>query len=31
MQGLSAGFEHFLGQRRRNRDAMGVPQDELFI
>jgi methyl-accepting chemotaxis protein len=31
MQGLSAGFEHFLGQRRRNRDAMGVQQDELFI
>jgi hypothetical protein len=30
MQGLSAGFEHFLGQRRRNRN-MGVPQDELFI
>jgi hypothetical protein len=31
MQGLSAGFEHFLGQRRRSRDNMGVPQDELFI
>ena len=31
MQGVSAGFEHFLGQRRRNRDNMGVPQDELFI
>jgi methyl-accepting chemotaxis protein len=31
MQGLSAGFEHFLGQRRRNRNNMGVPQDELFI
>jgi hypothetical protein len=31
MQGLSAGFEHLLGQRRRNRDNMSVPQDELFI
>jgi methyl-accepting chemotaxis protein len=31
MQGLSAGFEHFLGQRRRSRNNMGVPQDELFI
>jgi methyl-accepting chemotaxis protein len=30
MQGLSAGFEHLLGNRRR-RDNMGVPQDELFI
>lgn len=32
MQGVSAGLEYFLGQkRRRNRDGMGVPQDELFI
>lgn len=32
MQGVSAGVEYFLGQkRRRPRDGMGVPQDELFI
>ncbi len=31
MQGLSAGFETFLGQRRRSRSDLGVPQDELFI
>jgi len=31
MQGLSAGVETFLGQRRRPRTDMGVPQDELFI
>lgn len=31
MQGLSAGFETFLGQRRRPRSDLGVPQDELFI
>jgi hypothetical protein len=32
MQGVSAGLEFFLGQkRRRSRDDLGVPQDELFI
>jgi methyl-accepting chemotaxis protein len=32
MQGVSAGLDYFLGQRRRSRrDGMGVPQDELFI
>src|SRR6266436_4639514 len=32
VQGLSAGLEFFLGRkRRRGRDGMGVPQDELFI
>jgi len=30
---LSAGLQYFLGRRRNNRarEAMGVPQDELFI
>jgi len=32
LQGVSAGFEYFLGRKRRQpRDGMGVPQDELFI
>jgi hypothetical protein len=33
VQGLSAGLQYFLGRRRnrRSREAMGVPQDELFI
>jgi hypothetical protein len=31
MQGVSAGLEYFFGQRRRTREEMGVPQDELFI
>jgi transaldolase len=33
VQGLSAGLQYFLGRRRnsRTREAMGVPQDELFI
>ncbi|HEY7615844.1 MAG TPA: hypothetical protein VH744_03500 [Terriglobales bacterium] len=33
VQGLSAGLQYFLGRRRnsRSRQAMGVPQDELFI
>ena len=31
IQGLSAGLEYFLGRKRRQRDGMGVPQDELFI
>jgi methyl-accepting chemotaxis protein len=31
VQGISAGVEHFFGQRRRSRENMGVPQDELFI
>ncbi|PYX82453.1 MAG: hypothetical protein DMG70_14910, partial [Acidobacteria bacterium] len=33
VQGLSAGLQYFLGRRRTNRarEAMGVPQDELFI
>jgi methyl-accepting chemotaxis protein len=32
LQGVSAGLEFFLGRKRRNsREAVGVPQDELFI
>ena len=32
MNALSTGVEVFLGQkRRRNRNGMGVPQDEMFI
>lgn len=33
MQGLTVGLEALLGakRRRRNRDAVGVPQDEMFI
>jgi hypothetical protein len=31
MQGVSAGVEHFFGQRRRSREEMSAPQDELFI
>jgi len=31
VQGFGAGLEYFLGQKRRRRDGMGVPQDELFI
>jgi len=32
MQGLGVGLEFFLGRkRRRPRDGVGVPQDELFI
>ncbi|MBV8477834.1 MAG: hypothetical protein JO266_05805 [Acidobacteria bacterium] len=29
--GISAGLEYFLGRRRRGGEAIGVPQDELFI
>ncbi|HET7207417.1 MAG TPA: hypothetical protein VFI95_12640 [Terriglobales bacterium] len=29
--GVTAGLEYFFGRRRRGRDGMGVPQDELFI
>jgi outer membrane murein-binding lipoprotein Lpp len=29
--GLTAGLEYFLGRRRRGRESVGVPQDELFI
>ena len=32
VQGVTAGLEFFLGQKRRSRgDSMSVPQDELFI
>jgi methyl-accepting chemotaxis protein len=30
LQGLSVGFEHLVGSRRRRREAT-VPQDEMFI
>jgi hypothetical protein len=30
-QGVTAGLEYFLGRRRRTRESVGVPQDELFI
>ncbi|HEX6501958.1 MAG TPA: hypothetical protein VF011_01835 [Terriglobales bacterium] len=30
-QGIAAGLEYFLGRRRRGRENVGVPQDELFI
>ncbi len=30
-QGVAAGLEYFLGRRRRGRESVGVPQDELFI
>ena len=30
-QGITAGLEYFLGRRRRGRENVGVPQDELFI
>jgi hypothetical protein len=30
-QGITAGLEYFLGRRRRGRESVGVPQDELFI
>jgi hypothetical protein len=30
-QALTAGLEYFIGRRRRGRDSVGVPQDELFI
>jgi hypothetical protein len=30
-QGLTAGLEYFFGIRRRPRESVGVPQDELFI
>lgn len=30
-QGLTAGLEYFLGRKRRGRENVGVPQDELFI
>ncbi|HVO62665.1 MAG TPA: hypothetical protein VMT53_17145 [Terriglobales bacterium] len=29
--GITAGLEYFLGKRRRGRESVGVPQDELFI
>jgi hypothetical protein len=31
MHGLSVGLEFLVGQKRRTRDGMGVPQDEMFI
>jgi hypothetical protein len=31
MRGLSVGVEAFLSSKRRHRDAVTVPQDELFI
>jgi hypothetical protein len=32
IQGLTTGFEVFLGGKRRRRDGVGVPQDdEMFI
>jgi hypothetical protein len=30
-QGVTAGLEYFLGKRRRGRETVGIPQDELFI
>ncbi len=30
-QGVSAGVEYFLGAKRRNRQGVSVPQDEMFI
>lgn len=30
-QGVSAGVEYFLGSKRRNRQGVSVPQDEMFI
>lgn len=31
MHGVTAGIEHFFGNRRRRRDGVSVPQDEMFI
>ena len=31
MRGLSVGVEAFLGSKRRHREAVTVPQDEMFI
>jgi hypothetical protein len=31
MRGVSAGVEAFLGSKRRRRDPVTVPQDEMFI
>ena len=31
VRGVTAGLEYLLGKRRRQRDGMGVPQDEMFI
>jgi hypothetical protein len=31
MRGLSVGVEAFLGNRRRRREVVNVPQDEMFI
>ena len=30
-QGVSAGVEYFLGNKRRSRQGVSVPQDEMFI
>ncbi|MBZ5597928.1 MAG: hypothetical protein LAN83_06365 [Acidobacteriia bacterium] len=31
LQGVTAGLEFLLGSRRRRRNGIGVPQDEMFI
>lgn len=31
LQGVTAGLEFLLGSRRRRRNGVGVPQDEMFI
>jgi len=31
VQGVTAGLEYFLGSRRKRRDGVSVPQDEMFI
>jgi len=31
MHGVTAGLEHFFGNKRRRRDSASVPQDEMFI
>jgi hypothetical protein len=31
VQGITSGLEFFLGAKRRRRNGVGVPQDEMFI
>jgi hypothetical protein len=31
VQGLSAGVEYFLSSKRRRRNGVAAPQDEMFI
>ena len=31
MQGVTAGLDFLLGAKRRRRNGVGVPQDEMFI